>query len=403
MHWLTAARFSSKPLRLAFARAVGGLGLTALALAFAAQIPAREALAQNSDQETGAAQDTAQGTTPQADQGATPHGGHPGGTFEIFQVGTDVYVRALAVDVPRNALWVGTSVGAMEIDLETREPRQVITRKEGLANEYVFAIGLDPTGKVWFGTNAGGVTTYLDGQWKTYFPMHGLADYWVYAFAYTDDDVWIGTWDGANHFDPKTESFTTYRDELVNIWVYGLDIDDQGRVWFGTEGGVSMYDGERWSSWTHEDGLGAANYQALPESENTGLGTRERHDLNVLVGSGESYNPSYVFASKVDVLGRGVWFGTWGGGVSLFDGDKTWTSYSAEDGLAGNIVYSIAQEQDGTLWFGTNRGLSRLKDGAWSNFRHGLPGSDIYAIAIDPEGSLWLGLRSAVVRFQPQQ
>ena len=43
-------------------------------------------------------------------------------------------------------------------------------------------------------------------------------------------------------------------------------VDALDRVWFGTEGGVSMYDGKRWVSWTHKDGLGAANSDNLPAS-----------------------------------------------------------------------------------------------------------------------------------------
>ena len=57
--------------------------------------------------------------------------------------------------------------------------------------------------------------------------MHGLADYWVYAFDFDDQGrAWIGTWDGANLFDPANATWTTYHDELINIWVYGLDIDE---------------------------------------------------------------------------------------------------------------------------------------------------------------------------------
>jgi ligand-binding sensor domain-containing protein len=320
--------------------------------------------------------------------------------IDNFRVGADVYVRSLAIDRASGSLWVGTSLGAMEIDLKTENLKRSFTREHGLANEYIFAIGIGAEGEVWFGTNAGGASRYKDGQWKTFFPMHGLADYWVYRFAFEDSGgVWIGTWDGASLYDPKTERFTNFRDELVNIWVYGLDIDAKGRVWFGTEGGVSMYDDGHWKSWTSKDGLGAPNTARLPASANTGLGTRSRHDLAV----GSTYNPDYVFDVLVDRLGRGVWFATWGGGVSLFDGERTWVSYSARDGLAGNIVYSIAQEPDGTLWFGTNAGLSRYDGKTWTTYRHGLVGQHIYAIAIDDQGTVWIGSRGAVSSLKVTQ
>src|SRR3989304_3102145 len=105
-----------------------------------------------------------------------------------------------------------------------------------------------------------GGSRYRDGTWKTYFPMHGLADYWIYTFAsQRNGDLWIGTWAGANRVDLKTMKFTTYVKELINEGVYGLDVDKQDRVWFGTEGGGSMYDGKTWRSWNHKDGVGAPN------------------------------------------------------------------------------------------------------------------------------------------------
>ena len=54
-----------------------------------------------------------------------------------------------------------------------------------------------------------------------------------------------------------------------------------------------------------------------------------------------------------------------------------------KDGLAGNIVYAIAQAQDGSYWFGTNKGLSRFDGNSWHNWNvhHGLPNNDVYAIA----------------------
>ena len=329
--------------------------------------------------------------------------GMPGSIgVERFEVGENVFVRALALDEKRGSVWVGTSAGALEIGLDTLEPKQVFTRKEGLANEYVFAIGVAPGGEVWFGTNGGGTSRWKDGDWETYFPMHGLADYWVYAFDFDDQGrAWIGTWDGANHFDPKTGEWITYHDELINIWVYGLDIDDTGRVWMGTEGGVSMYQDGDWKSWTHDDGLGAPNRMGLPPSENNGLGTRNRHDLSVYVEGQQSYNPNYVFAAKVDDTGRGVWFGTWGAGASLFNGEAQWTSYTESDGLPGNIVYSIAQGPDGLVWFGTNNGVAAYDGNAFKPFRVGPGSQHIYALTVAPDGTIWAGTNGAAIRLTP--
>jgi ligand-binding sensor domain-containing protein len=331
-----------------------------------------------------------------ANQRATP----PLRVVEKFEVGANAYVRALTVESSSNSLWVGTSLGVHEVDLASGALRNTFTRDHGLANEYVFAIGIDHQGRKWFGTNAGGVSRYRDGEWKTFFPMHGLADYWVYSFAsQSDGTLWIGTWAGVTRVDPVTGEFSNYLDELVNEWVYGIAVDSRDRVWFATEGGVSMFDGSRWSAWTHRDGLGAANTEELPPSKNTGLGTRARHDLGVLRGGRATYNPNYIFAIHA-APDDSVWVGTWGGGVSRFD-SVAWRNYTTADGLAGNIVYSIARDSDGVFWFGTDHGVSRFDGDSWRTFDRagGLMDNNVYAIAVAPSGDVWAGTRGGVTRI----
>ncbi|NMG75720.1 ligand-binding sensor domain-containing protein [Aromatoleum diolicum] len=317
--------------------------------------------------------------------------------LETFNVGDPVYVRALTMEPKTNTAWVGTSAGVHEIDLTSRKPRNTFTRSDGLANEYVFAVGIDSQGYKWFGTNAGGVSRYKDGNWKTYFPMHGLADYWIYSFANDKEgNLWIGTWAGVNHFNVKTGKFKTYVKELVNEWVYGLDVDAKGRTWFATEGGVSMFDGKTWKSWTHKDGLGAPNADQLPASSNTGLGTRSRHDLSTMERGDATYNPNYSFAMHIAPDGD-AWVGTWGGGVARFNG-TTWRNYNTKDGLVGNIVYSIARDDKGAFWFGTDKGVSRFDGKTWRSFttQDGLLDSHVYTLTAAPNGDIWVGTRRGV-------
>lgn len=317
---------------------------------------------------------------------------------ETFDVGPTVYVRSLAVDKKTNTLWIGTTVGALEVDIKTRDMRNTYTRENGFANEYIFSIMADSQGGKWFGTNGGGVSHFKDNKWKTYFPMHGLADYWVYSFTeQANGTIWIGTWYGLNTFDVKTGKFNTYLKELVNEWVYGLAVDSKDHVWIGTEGGINKFDGTTWKTWTHKDGLGAPNEAGLPASTNTGLGTRSRHDLSVMLQGRQTYNPNYTFTLEV-AADDTVWAGTWGGGASHFDG-TSWTNYTEREGLAGNIVYSLAIDKENRIWFGTNKGLSLFDGKNWYTFTKddGLLDNSIYTIVIDAEGSIWAGGRAGVV------
>jgi ligand-binding sensor domain-containing protein len=99
-----------------------------------------------------------------------------------------------------------------------------------------------------------------------------------------------------------------------------------------------------------------------------------------------------------------IWVGTWGGGVSRYE-NGSWRNLTMKDGLAGNIVYAIAQDRTGAYWFGTNRGVSRYDGTAFTNFdaATGLPGNDVYAIAVTPANDVWVGTRDGVVRLSPKQ
>ena len=71
--------------------------------------------------------------------------------------------------------------------------------------------------------------------------------------------------------------------------------------------------------------------------------------------------------SAAEGLDGDMWFGTWGGGVSRYYGEK-WTTFTTDDGLGNNTVWSIALGHDGAVWFGTYEGVSRYHDDKWTTF-----------------------------------
>jgi len=329
-----------------------------------------------------------------------------------FSTGDGSYVRSLFAD--DEVVWVGTTEGIIKVDRKSGEALQTFTTHDGLKSPYIFTINKDPQGVLWFGTNNGGLSRYDGSAWKTYLPSDGLADFWVYGMDFSADGaMWIATWDGVSVFDGQ--HFTNYntKDGLADKWVYAIVIDDAGSVWFGTERGVSRLDKKGiWKTWTHQDGLGAPNKFNLPKSDNTGFGTlsksdsedySHKHNLSILGPDGnETYNENYVFSSAIDHDGN-LWFGTWGGGASRFDGTH-WLNYTTEEGLAGNIVFDITVDpHDGAIWFGTNHGASRFDGKSWTSLtlQNGLTDENVYAIAIDKDQKIWFGEKGGVDVWAP--
>ncbi len=330
--------------------------------------------------------------------------------YDTFETGAGTYVRSLAIDGP--FLWVGTSLGVLKIQRTSGVLLQTYTQKDGLKSPYIFTISTSREGSKWFGTNAGGLSRFDNEKWQTFLPPE-LADSWVYQIAYqTDGVIWIGTWNGVSRYDGKT--FTNYRvkDGLVNPWVYTIAVDRDQSVWMGTEGGVNRFDGKTWQTWTHKEGLGAENLFDLQQGAGIHNGSealediqlsRHKHNLNTLDEAGkETYNENYVFSMMIDPEGV-KWFGTWGGGLSRFDG-KEWKNYTTREGLAGNVVYAISPDPAGGFWLGTNHGISHFNGREFMNIsrNEGLLNEDIYTLVEDSEERLWAGHKGGVTRLLPK-
>ena len=85
------------------------------------------------------------------------------------------------------------------------------------------------------------------------------------------------------------------------------------------------------------------------------------------------------------------WFGTQNG-ISKFD-DNKWTAYTMTNVLTAPMVTCIAIDRQGSKWFGTGGGGIFKFDGIrWKNYTkvNGLQSNQIIAIAIDDYGNKWI-------------
>ena len=99
-----------------------------------------------------------------------------------------------------------------------------------------------------------------------------------------------------------------------------------------------------------------------------------------------------IAASIMDKKGN-LWFGTYGGGVSRYDG-KSFTNFTTSHGLVNNFVYSIVEDKKGNLWFGSSGGGVSCYNGVnFKNYttRQGLANDIIRCISEDKDGNIWFG------------
>lgn len=175
----------------------------------------------------------------------------------------------------------------------------------------------------------------------------------------------------------------TISDGLPNNTIYAIHQDSQGFMWFGTNDGLSRYDGYRFVTYKNDrddpDSISSNRVQAIFEDANGYL-----------------------------------WIGTWDGGVSRFDSKtETFTNYRAEpdntNSLLFDAVLAITQDSNNHFWFGgpPELGLSHFNP-ASETFTHYQPGIDyqgegIEDLAADEVGGVWLATNEGVSRFENGQ
>lgn len=330
-------------------------------------------------------------------------------TFETGQ-----NVKTLALDGP--ILWMGLPSGIIKYDTRTQDRHQIYTisnTQAGFLARGIYKIKIDPEGNKWVATYGGGLSKFNGKRWTTftpygsgsatfgpswvkYTPEEGLGDLWVYDMVFgPQGDMWVATWKGVSHFDGKR--FTTYSEEegLADKWVYSIALEGNKILWFGTEGGVTRYDGTSWKSYTHKNGLGADPTRL----ETTNLfRPNTPHHAKSKKKVGEP-NPNYVLAITID-QNQHKWFGTWGAGLTRFDG-STWTTYTRNEGLGGNFIHALSMDYEGNLWAGTDGGVSWFDGKQWHTLttQDGLLDNNVFSLAFNKEEK-WIGTWKGLNRLR---
>jgi len=192
------------------------------------------------------------------------------------------------------------------------------------------------------------------GEWQTFSTTSGLAGSQVLAI-YEDlsGNLWFGTNGGVSRFDG-----VDWITDLAGDQVDAITQDRAGNFWFGSYvGGVSSFDGIRWKTYTPAQGIASNDVLAI-----------------TAVRAGD------------------IWVGSNGGGASRFDGNS-WRTYTIADGLANNAINAITEDRSGNLWFGTDGGVSRFDGASWRTYTtaDGLGYDIVTRITVDHSGNLWFG------------
>jgi ligand-binding sensor domain-containing protein/signal transduction histidine kinase len=226
-----------------------------------------------------------------------------------------------------------------------------------------------------------------------------------------DGSVWIGaSGEGLVRWRPDGARTFTRADGLSGSDVRALAIDDAGRVWAATEGGVSIVDTATVATLGVRDGLPHASVTSVKGGREgwmwivtaTGVCRARASELQCLPRRPGMGPPTAVLE---DANGR-IWIGT--AGTGLIRGDDVPGGACRQGCLAGRDVTTLVEARNGGLWIGLGRsgGVALLGDEGLTQYRaeHGLPAFPVRAIYDDAEGSTWIAIDTAgLVRLRPRR
>lgn len=175
--------------------------------------------------------------------------------------------------------------------------------------------------------------------------------------------IWAGGRDGVFKFNKKNAELVGKLEiKLIpNLaYVRALVLDDENRMFIGSQDGLVIYEDGDARVVTVKDGL--------PDNR--------------------------VNCMMKDKQGA-IWVGTWGGAAVYREG--SWRALKTGDGLHNNMVNALFQDSSGGMWFGAyavrDGGISCLKDGNWYyfNLSNGLPNDNVTGFFEDASGGIWCG------------
>ncbi len=198
-------------------------------------------------------------------------------------------------------------------------------------------------------------------------------------FLDSKNNAWLGTYnEGVFKLNLEDGSATNFARSLIgegiiHNMIHTICEDHQGRVWIGTEGGLSIW------------------------NPTTKTLTNHKNELS----NPSSLNSNSIYSSFCDNSGN-IWLGTYSGGLNFWSNHEnfftTWKPGIDNKHLDGNVVSCFTEDKNGNIWIGfEDEGLNMFditsrtfKKYSSNSDRSTFSYNNVHDLLFEDENRLWI-------------
>ena len=329
-------------------------------------------------------------------------------TFSRFEGIPHSLVRSI-VQNAAGEIWLGTEKDG--VCRFTENSIKCYTTADGLSDDSIKSLFIDRENTLWAATTERGINRITQRAITTISKKEGLLDSNIYPLLEDSrGDFWIGAFSALSLDKNGVVTNFTRRDGLLYEIVQSLYEDKNGRIWIGSVGGVEYLENGKFVDFTGKLNLPVGDYDfwgiQLTDDGAMWFATHRglfRYDGKVTEFTTRDGLPSDDIKNIFQAASGDLWIGTLGG-LARFENGK-FQAYTEQNGLPGNHIRAIYEDVEGLLWIGTyDGGLCLFRNGKFSKIttENGLFSNGVFQILPDERGNFWMSSNQGIYRVSRQ-
>ncbi|MDP4187618.1 MAG: two-component regulator propeller domain-containing protein [Bacteroidota bacterium] len=308
-------------------------------------------------------------------------------------------------------IWVGTmGAGLKQFYPATHTFVDVPLIAGGKSIKTIQSIMCDHKGNLWLGTQGEGIikftpdksSGYRKGKLINYrlypkaFPAKTLLnDFIMCLLEDRSNNIWVGTWAGLS----LLESSEAEKPDQANAIIRNFSNNQSDNSSISNNTIMSLFEDKDGNIW-------AGTQEGLNKIIKTSKGFKFEHDFKDKEGVPLT---DKGILSLYQTKNGNLWFSTQDGGISFLN-LKTgiFKDFNSDNGFNDNIINSIAEDNSGAFWLGTNNGLCRFNPSGPS-FRNyttedGLISDDfLFGSNCMVDSYMYFGSNKSLTAFNPKE